>query len=41
VALVSGFSPSLMRGILESGTTATAEEVMHQTVMIPRYDLRG
>ena len=41
VALVSGYSPSLMRGILELGTTATAEEVLRQTVVIPRYDLRG
>jgi hypothetical protein len=41
VALVSGYSPSLMQGLLESGTMATAEEVMLQTVMRPRYDLRG
>ena len=41
VALVSGYSPSLMQGLLEAGTFATAEEVMLQTVMRPRYDLRG
>ena len=41
VALVSGYSPSLMQGLLEAGTMATAEEVMLQTVMRPRYDVRG
>lgn len=35
--LVSGFSPSLMKGVLSGA--ATPEQMMLDTIMIPRYDL--
>lgn len=40
VALVSGFSPSIMKSILSADTEKfTPEGIMLNTVMIPRYDI--
>lgn len=38
VALVSGFSPAIMRAVM-AGDEFTPEAVMHRAVMIPRYDM--
>lgn len=40
VAMVSGFSPSIMRSIL-SGKVVTPEDVMLETIMNTRYDYKG
>jgi hypothetical protein len=40
VALVSGFSPSIMKSVLTVDTEKfTPEGIMLNTVMVPRYDL--
>ena len=38
VALVSGFSPSVMKAVIQ-GDSLTPVDVMDRTIMIPRYDL--
>jgi hypothetical protein len=40
VAMISGFSPSIMRSIL-SGKVVTPEDVMLETIMNTRYDYKG
>jgi hypothetical protein len=40
-ALISGFSPSIMKSVLSSNfATMTPEGIMRQTVMVDRYDFR-
>lgn len=39
-ALVSGFSPAILKSILGNVESFTPENIMLETVMIPRYDLQ-
>jgi hypothetical protein len=40
-ALVSGFSPAIMKSVLAADySTMTPEYIMSQTVMIDRYNIR-
>jgi hypothetical protein len=39
-ALVSGFSPAVVKAILSADTEGfTPESIMMKTIMVPRYDL--
>ena len=39
-ALVSGFSPSIVKAVLSADTDQfTPEGIMMKTIMVPRYDL--
>lgn len=40
VAMVSGFSPSLMKGILAARGLVTPEKIMLDTVMVDRYQIK-
>lgn len=39
VALVSGFSPTIVRNVLNAGDKFDPETIMLETIMAPRYDL--
>jgi Domain of unknown function (DUF2828) len=40
VALVSGFSPSIVKSVLEADMdNFTPEGIMNKTIMVPRYDI--
>lgn len=39
VALVSGFSPSLLKDIMESGEFTTPEELLQRILANPRYSV--
>jgi hypothetical protein len=40
VALVSGFSPAIMKAVLAGDTEQfTPESIMMKTIMVPRYDV--
>lgn len=39
VALVSGFSPTIVRNVLQANDKFDPETIMMETIMNPRYDL--